>query len=136
MLEKLESLVKQSKKAGDAIKAHKGEIRILSHYDADGIASAAIVVKALQRAGIRFHLTLVKQLVDSTMQSLAEEKRDFVVFLDMGSGHTEIIKRYLPNTDVVVIDHHQTQGELSGTRILQVNPLDFGIEDNISGSGV
>ena len=136
MLEKLESLVKQSKKAGDAIRAYKGEIRIVSHYDADGIASAAIMVKALQRAGLRFHLTLVKQLVESTMASLAGEKRDFIVFLDLGSGHVEMIKRHMPGTDVVIIDHHQTQGELAGSRILQVNPLDFGIDDNISGSGV
>ncbi len=136
MLEKLEALVKQAKKAGDAIGARKGEIRVLSHYDADGIASAAIMVKALMRAGKRFHLTLVKQLGESILASLAEEKREFVIFLDMGSGHIDLIKQHLPDSYVIVIDHHQQQGDLEGSRILQVNPIDFGVEDDISGSGV
>jgi RecJ-like exonuclease len=136
MIEKLEALVKQAKKAGDAIKAHKGEIRVISHYDADGIASAAIMSKALMRAGLRFHLTLVKQLTENVLVSLAEEKRNFMVFLDLGSGHTEMIKQRLPGAEVIVIDHHQQQGDPAGSGILQVNPLDFGIEENISGSGV
>ncbi len=136
MMEKLEALVKKAKMAGDAIAAQSGEIRIVSHYDADGISSAAIMVKAMLRAGKRFHLSLVKQLSDNVIMSLAEEKRSFIVFLDLGSGHIESIKSHLPGSDVVIIDHHQQQGELEGSRILQINPLDFGVEDDISGSGV
>lgn len=136
MMEKLEALVKKAKVAGDAIAAQSDEIRIVSHYDADGIASAAIMVKALLRAGKRFHLSLVKQLGDNAIMSLAEEKRNFIVFLDLGSGHLEAIKSHLSGADVVIIDHHQQQGDLEGSRILQVNPLDFGVEDDISGSGV
>jgi len=136
MLEKLEAIVRQAKKAGDAVQAQKGEIRIVSHYDADGIASAAIMVKALLRAGLRFHLTLVKQLGENTLASMAEEKRNFIVMLDLGSGQIEMIKQHLPGADVIIIDHHQPEGSLEGSRILQVNPTDFGIEENISGSGV
>jgi single-stranded-DNA-specific exonuclease len=136
MLQKLEGMIRHGKKAADAVLAHKGEIRVLSHYDADGIASAAILATALLRAGKRFHLTLVKQLTENTLASLAEEKRNFIVFLDMGAGHAELIRRQLADADVVIIDHHQQQGSIEGSRILQVNPLDFGIEDDISGSGV
>ncbi len=136
MMDKLEALVKKAKTAGDAIAAQSDEIRIVSHYDADGIASAAIMVKAMLRAGKKFHLSLVKQLGDNAIMSLAEEKRKFIVFLDLGSGHLESIKSHLSGADVVIIDHHQQQGDLEGSRILQVNPLDFGVEDGISGSGV
>ena len=72
MIEKLEALVKHSKKAGDRIKVETSEIRIISHYDADGIASAAIMVKALMREGKNFHLTMVKQLSETIITKLAE----------------------------------------------------------------
>jgi single-stranded-DNA-specific exonuclease len=135
MLEKLESFIKHSKKAGDAILAHRGEIRVLSHYDADGIASAAIMTKALLRAQKRFHLTMVKQLSEGIITSLAGEKRDFVLLLDMGAGHIDIIRRHLSDSEVVIVDHHHQEGSLEGSKILHVNPMDFGIKDDISGSG-
>lgn len=135
-MEKLESLVRHSKKAGDIIMAYHGEIRILSHYDADGISSAAIMVKALERAGKKFHLSLVKQLNEKNIISLSEEKNNLVILLDIGSGQIEDIKIHLPETDVIIIDHHQQEGILQGSRILQINPMDFGIEEDISGSGV
>ncbi len=136
MIEKLEALVRHSKQAGDSIKAYMGEIRVISHYDADGIASAAIMVKALTRAGKNFHLSIVKQFSENLIASLAEEKRDLIIFLDMGSGQIDLIKQYLSNAKVIIIDHHQQEGSVEGSSIIQVNPMDFGIEENISGSGV
>ncbi len=134
-MEKLESLVRHAKKAGDAITGYKGEIRILSHYDADGIASASIMAAALIRANKRFHLTLVKQLTENIIRSLARENRKFVVLLDMGAGQIDIIKQHMPETDVVIVDHHQQEGSLDGSRIIHVNPMDFGIKEDMSGSG-
>lgn len=135
MLEKLEALIKHAKKAGDAITGYKGEIRVLSHYDADGIASAAIMTAALLRSGKKFHLSLVKQLTESVIKTLANEKRKFVVVLDMGAGQIELIKQHLPDTQVIIVDHHQQEGSLEGSKILHVNPMDFGIKDDMSGSG-
>jgi single-stranded-DNA-specific exonuclease len=133
--EKLEALIRHAKKAGEAITEYKGEVRVLSHYDADGIASASIMTAALIRAGKRFHLTLVKQLTENIIRSLAGENRDFVVLLDMGAGQIDLIKRHMPGTDVVIVDHHQQEGSLEGSRIMHVNPMDFDIHEDMSGSG-
>ena len=135
MLQKLEALVKQARKAGEKITAFNGEIRVISHYDADGIASASIMARALMRAGKRFHLTMVNQLSETLIAELAGQKRDFVIFLDMGSGQLGMIRQHLSKADVIVIDHHQQEGSMEGSKIMQVNPMDFGIEENISGSG-
>jgi RecJ-like exonuclease len=135
MMEKLESLIKHSKKAADAILEYKGEIRVLSHYDADGIASASIFTAALMRAGKRFHLTPVKQLTENVIKSLAGEKRKFVVLLDMGAGQIGLLRQYLPETNIIIIDHHHQEGSLEGSRILHVNPMDFDIKEDMSGSG-
>ena len=136
MTEKIMEIVSSARRAAEAIRSHGGQLRVISHYDADGIASAAIMVKALTRARKRFHLTLVKQLSEKILGELSLEKPDFVVFLDMGSGHLEMIRRHLKGAGVVIIDHHQMEGSLEGSGIIQANPVDFGIEDNISGSGV
>jgi single-stranded-DNA-specific exonuclease len=134
--EKLEAVVKKAKLAGERIKGYKGQIRVVSHYDADGIAGAAILTKALFRAGKKFHLTMVNQLGEGVLASLGEEKCEFVVFLDMGSGQLELIKSHLPNAEVIIIDHHQPEGKPDGSKVIHVNPMDFGIEGDISGSGV
>lgn len=135
MLEKLGALVEQAKKGADAIASFKETVRVLSHYDADGIASAAIMCRALLRANMKFHMTLVKQLTDEVLSSLSEEKPGFLVVLDMGAGNLDVLKGTLPNTDIVIIDHHQQEGT-PGERIVHVNPMDFGIKEDISGSGV
>ncbi len=135
MYEKLESFIKHAKKGADAIMAHKGEIRVLSHYDADGISSAAIMTASLMRAGKRFHLTLVKQLTDNVLRGLSREKRKFVVLLDMGAGQIDILKQYMPETEFVIVDHHQQEGSIEGSKIIHVNPMDFGIKEDMSGSG-
>ena len=39
-----------------------GRLRVVSHYDADGIAAAAVISGALVREGRQFHLTMAKGL--------------------------------------------------------------------------
>ena len=63
------------------------------------------------------------------------------VFLDLGSGQLESIKRHIlgeekAGTIVIVSDHHQTQGDVSHRNLFHVNPVLFGIEGNISGAGI
>ncbi len=134
MMEKLEAMVHHAKIAGDAILSRRDTVRVLSHYDADGIASAAIMAKALMRAERRFHLTLVKQVSEDMLSSLASGNPGLVVFLDMGAGSLDAIGRHLGSADVIIIDHHQQEGSL-GPRMLHVNPMDFGIKEDMSGSG-
>ncbi|UCD07586.1 MAG: hypothetical protein JSW41_01270 [Candidatus Aenigmatarchaeota archaeon] len=49
MKDKMEAMVKELIKAGRVIKSFSGDIRLVSHFDAEGIASAAIMVKAMAR---------------------------------------------------------------------------------------
>jgi RecJ-like exonuclease len=136
MMQKIEPLVRQARKAGEKISGCRGPIRVVSHYDADGISSAAIMTGALMRVRKVFHLTMVNKMSDALLSSLSSEKSGLIIFLDMGSGNLDMIKKHLPSAEIIIIDHHQQEGSLEGGKILQVNPMDFGIEENISGSGV
>jgi single-stranded-DNA-specific exonuclease len=134
MIEELQRMIKEAKKAKEWISETKDQIRIVSHYDADGICSAAILTKTLLRQGKDFHLSLVKQLNDNVLKDLSGEKRSIVIFLDMGSGQIERIKETLPSR-VIICDHHQPTGE-PNENVIHINSVVFGINENISGSGV
>jgi RecJ-like exonuclease len=135
MQEKLEGILLKAKRITDTIKSTPGTIRVISHYDADGITSAAIMVSALFREGRDFHLTIIKQLSEEIIQKLAEEKPRIIVFLDLGSGHLDAIQKYLNDSVVVISDHHQIQGTEISKNLLHLNPVNFGITEDVSGSG-
>lgn len=133
MLKKMQQLVTEAEKAKEWIK-EANQIRVVSHYDADGICSASIMIKTLTRLNKDFHLSLVKQLSSRILESLASEKRSLIIFLDMGSGQIEGIKRHLASSKVIICDHHQPGGG-ANENIIHINSTLAGI-DSIAGSGV
>ena len=141
MIEQLENLVRGAVKAAGVVKSFPGTVRVVSHYDADGIASAAIVVKALERAGKDFRLSFVQQLSEEYIAGVAGDEELLVIFTDLGSGFLDEICRHLFHKErkVIILDHHQVQGEVSKGKegvVYHVNPVIHGIEEDISGSGV
>ena len=59
------SLERRLEEASEVIKNHQGLVRIISHYDPDGISAAAIGSQMIKRLGLKFHTTLAKQLDDA-----------------------------------------------------------------------
>jgi len=49
---------------------HKDVLRVISHLDADGITSAAIMTNALKRANFNFSVSIVKQLSEEVLIEL------------------------------------------------------------------
>ena len=94
-------------------------MRVISHNDADGITSAALICTSLQRAGIPFQATLLNRLDDSVLAGLDRP----VVFCDMGSGKPETISRV--KEDCFVLDHHRPVGSID---CMHLNPHLFGID--------
>jgi single-stranded-DNA-specific exonuclease len=140
-VEQLEGLVRGAVRAADAVKSFPGTVRVVSHYDADGIASAAIIVRALEREGKEFRLSFVKQLSEDYISGMTGDEELLVIFTDLGSGFIREIGEHLFNKErrVIILDHHQVQGEIPGGRedsVYHVNPVLYGIEEDISGSGV
>ncbi|MCK4715078.1 MAG: DHH family phosphoesterase [Candidatus Aenigmarchaeota archaeon] len=141
IVEQLEELVKSAVDASSVLKTFPGTVRLVSHYDADGIASAAIMVKALEREGKGFRLSFVKQLSDDCIREMAGDEEMLTVFTDLGSGFLNEICEHLlvDRRKVIILDHHQVQGvvpEGKESSLYHVNPVLQGIDEDISGSGV
>ena len=68
-------------------------IRIVSHYDADGISAAGILCSALYREGYDFHATLMRNPFNKGLERLAKEKNEIIIFSDMGSAQIKTIEK-------------------------------------------
>ncbi|MBN1683436.1 DHH family phosphoesterase [Candidatus Bathyarchaeota archaeon] len=132
--------LKSFESAVDVIKKHITEgntIHIITHNDADGIASAGIISRTILRSGGLFKTTVEKRLDDVVFNRLAEENPKIIVFTDFGSGYLEKISQSLPNQDIIILDHHLIIGE-KPDNIIQINPLNHNIDGSreIAASGV
>ncbi|MHC1576457.1 MAG: DHH family phosphoesterase [Methanosarcinaceae archaeon] len=101
-------------------------VRVISHNDADGLTSAAIICQTLLREGIFYHVTITSRLDEDVIETVnnSTSENDLVVFCDMGSGQPDLLGKV--RQDVVVIDHHQPVGE--SPAIAAINPHMAGID--------
>lgn len=123
------------KKASDILKSfpRSTRIRVVSHYDADGISAAAIVCKALYRSGYNFHATLMRNPFDKGLARIAKEENELIIFLDMGSGQIETIEKI--NSKSIILDHHQFLKTKTTENVLQINSNLCGIDGNYEACG-
>ncbi len=118
-------------KCAEHIEKHDSAL-VVSHIDADGLTSAAIMGKALERKGLEYKTRFVKQLDTSALTEIANRNPELVLFTDLGSGMLDAIK--LLDINAVISDHHQPQG----VHEHHLNPHLFGINGatEISGAGI
>lgn len=128
--ETMSAMVKHAIECADEIKKHS-EVQLVSHIDADGITSAAIIATALERASIDYDMRFVKQLDETIVKELADVNPELTIFTDLGSGQLEHINNY--GLHAIVSDHHRPQGDTQ----FHLNPHKFGANGSyeISGSG-
>ena len=114
-----------------------GFVHVFSHLDADGVAAAGVVGKALFRLDARFRVRITQWVEDRIVGKIVADKPDLVVFADLGSGYMDLLGQKLSDFRMVVLDHHQIVGD-SLDSCVQVNPHLHGIDGarEVSGSGV
>ena len=101
-------------------------IRIISHNDADGISSAAVLANALAEEDVQFHTTIIPRLKEDIVNQLRHEKYDLFIFSDMGSSFIKEFNTY--KHDVIVADHHQPDDTEAESNVVHLNPHLFGID--------
>jgi RecJ-like exonuclease len=114
-----------------------GLIHVFSHLDADGIAAAGIIGKALLRLDAKFRIRITQWIEDKIVGEVLSDKPQLVIFTDLGSGYIDLLCQKLPDFKIVILDHHQIIGKESDN-IVHVNPHLHGVDGarDISGSGV
>ena len=109
------------------------EITIISHIDADGIASEAILSQAIGRLGTPVRSVFVRQLEPLTMPQVPSDT-SLKIFTDLGAGQQNLLfERGLTDKEVIIIDHHVSQP--AERKYTQVNCLPYGYT-KMSAAGV
>lgn len=130
-----DDISKLSKKAAKIVLSlpKSTRIRVVSHYDADGISAAGVLCNALYRERYDFHTTLMRNPFNKGLERLAKEENELIIFADMGSGQIETIERL--GCKVIIFDHHQYLKSKTEENVLQVNANLCGIDGNYEASG-
>jgi RecJ-like exonuclease len=92
-------------------------LRVISHFDTDGITSAAIFSRALARSGKSFSVEIVKSLEEDFVKGLNE--KDVLIFLDLASGSLDYLKN--KKTEIFIFDHHEVVQQVPDN-VFMVNP--------------
>ncbi|MDO5823190.1 DHH family phosphoesterase [Methanobrevibacter sp.] len=122
-------MLNRASEASDMLKEHiekNDVIRIISHNDADGISSAAVIANALAEEDVQFHTTIIPRLKQDIVNQLRHEKYDLFIFSDMGSQFIKEFNSF--KHDVIVADHHQINDTEAESNVVHINPHLFGID--------
>lgn len=136
ILEDSKELVKAARQVAGFLDGLERPVRVVAHYDCDGIASSIIAHEGLDRAGVEFDISYVEELNRDVLERLHSEAFEPVwLFVDIGSGQVADVEAVLESETVLIADHH-SPGE--GAVDYHVNPHDAGIDggEDISGAGV
>ncbi len=84
------------------------EIYIISHFDTDGITSAAVAIKTLKILDKTFSVKIVKNLTKEIISKIPEDKT--LLFIDLASNSLNYLKNR--NQKIFIIDHHEINQEI------------------------
>ncbi len=134
------SLLRSFKPAVELLREHteQGEtVRIVTHNDADGIASGGILSMVMTRLDAPFKTSSEKRLDGKVLEAVASERNPIILFSDFGSGYLELIKEHLQGSDIIILDHH-LPSDVEVSNLIHVNPILHGIDGSreVASSGL
>ncbi|MEM3272346.1 MAG: DHH family phosphoesterase [Thermoplasmatales archaeon] len=108
------------------------KLKIISHHDSDGIASAAIAVFVARRLGLKYETVIRNQLLPEDFS----DSSYIYWFNDLGSARIKDMK----GISGVITDHHtpvvnEAHYTENGNNIYQFNPHLEGLDGSVSQSG-
>jgi len=112
-------------------------IHVVSHLDADGLAAAGVIGRALWRLGANFRVRIQQWVEEKIIADINSGKPGLTILTDLGSGYLDMLGEHLSNNQIVILDHHKPIGDAT-KNMFQVNPHLHGIDGSkeISGAGV
>lgn len=108
-------------------------IRIISHFDTDGITSASIVASTLSKLNRHFTIKILKNLETDFLEELKIKTKEdeIILFLDLASSH---LLNLAEMKNVYILDHHEIKQDVPKNMNI-INPHMFS-EEEISSAGI
>jgi len=94
------------------------KIHLVSHFDTDGVTSAAILSKTLERLNKQFSIKILKQLNQEEIELFPKDK--IILISDLGSGNLKELSKI--KNKVFILDHHEITEKPESDNIHIINP--------------
>jgi hypothetical protein len=132
-------LQKFNQKANQAIvklkKEKLKEATIVHHDDADGLCSAAITKRALEREGIKAKTFCLEKIYTEVIEDLHSKNGQTIFYVDIGSPHADLISEYNKGRNLtIILDHHDPKPS-TDPKVLDLNLEHFGFKGETDFSG-
>lgn len=87
--------------------AEPKEALIVHHDDADGLCSAAITLKALEREGVKAKTFCLEKVYTEVIADLHSKSGRTIFYVDIGSSHADLISEFNRGKNLtIILDHH------------------------------
>lgn len=123
-----ESLSMFADRMADCIRNRK-PVMVVTHMDCDGLASGAIIAKALIRAGAACTVRSSVEFNSGTVEEMSKDGREFHVVTDLAGGFAEDMDAALGDRWVVLDHHHIPDAERDNERV--VNGWKYGMDGGV-----
>jgi len=111
------------------------EATIIHHDDADGLCSAAITQKALEREGIKAKTFCLEKVYAEIIADIHSKTGQTIFYVDIGSSHADLISEYNNGRNLtIILDHHDPKMP-KDPKVLDLNLENFGFKGETDFSG-
>ncbi|MEM0057621.1 MAG: DHH family phosphoesterase [Candidatus Bathyarchaeia archaeon] len=110
-------------------------VLVVHHDDADGLCSAAIIKKALEREGIAAETLCLEKVYTEVLAELHSREGVVLFYVDIGSSHADLISELNHGRDLtIILDHHDPKPS-SDPKVFDLNLEHFGFKGETDFSG-
>ncbi len=123
-------LIEDMRRAAQELRQYgKKEVLVIHHDEADGICSASIMKKALERDSFNVKTLCLEKLFPTVVDRFHSRERQIFIYTDIGAGHVNrIAKANVGKNLTIILDHHETERSTDSS-VHNLNPELY----NISG---
>ncbi|MGB9684154.1 MAG: DHH family phosphoesterase [Candidatus Bathyarchaeales archaeon] len=111
------------------------KVFIVHHDDADGLCSAAITQRALEREGIITETFCLEKVYTEVIANLHSTEGQTIFYVDIGSSHADLISGLNEGKNLtIILDHHDPKPSMD-SKVLDLNLENFGFKGETDFSG-
>jgi single-stranded DNA-specific DHH superfamily exonuclease len=105
------------------------------HDDADGLCSAAVTKKTLEREGLKVKVLCLEKVYIEVIEDLYSKPGQTIFYADIGSSHADLISKYNEGRNLtIILDHHDPKPS-KDPKVSDLNLENYGFKCETDFSG-